>query len=119
MNSSLPLFVFCHLRWNFVFQRPQHLMTRLARQRPIYFIEEPIYDDRSRGHWVHEDVGENIRVCRPHTPVKEHGFHEAQWPFLGPMIGELASQAGWARYGVWFYTPLALPFAKDLRPEFT
>jgi hypothetical protein len=24
------LIVFCHLRWDFVFQRPQHLMTRLA-----------------------------------------------------------------------------------------
>jgi hypothetical protein len=31
------LIVFCHLRWDFVFQRPQHLMTRLAEtlQHPV------------------------------------------------------------------------------------
>src|ERR1041385_1812634 len=33
-----------HLRWNFVFQRPQHLMSRFTRQRRVFFIEEPIYD---------------------------------------------------------------------------
>ena len=36
-----------HLRWNFVFQRPQHLMTRYARNRRVYFVEEPLFDDRT------------------------------------------------------------------------
>ena len=36
------LIVFCHLRWDFVFQRPQHLMTRLAEHYNILFIEEPV-----------------------------------------------------------------------------
>src|SRR5712672_3489243 len=33
-----------HLRWNFVFQRPQHLMSRFARGRRVFFVEEPVYD---------------------------------------------------------------------------
>jgi len=35
------LFCFSHLRWDFVFQRPQHLMTRLARRMRVVFWEEP------------------------------------------------------------------------------
>ena len=34
-----------HLRWDFVFQRPQHLLTRFARDRRVFFVEEPIFDD--------------------------------------------------------------------------
>src|SRR6476661_1522170 len=37
--------VFSHLRWDFVFQRPQHLLSRLAQHYPILFVEEPEYDD--------------------------------------------------------------------------
>src|SRR5512133_1089935 len=32
-----------HLRWNFVFQRPQHLMTRCAREGRVFFLEEPVF----------------------------------------------------------------------------
>ncbi len=42
MVHSMPLIVFSHLRWNFVFQRPQHLLSRLAQERPVIFVEEPI-----------------------------------------------------------------------------
>src|SRR2546423_10876695 len=37
-----PLVTFSHLRWNFVHQRPQHVMSRLARWRPVLFVEEPL-----------------------------------------------------------------------------
>src|SRR3954449_7849047 len=37
-----PLLCFSHLRWNFVYQRPQHLMTRAARDRRVVFWEEPV-----------------------------------------------------------------------------
>ena len=35
------LICFSHLRWNFVFQRPQHLMSRFARERRVIYWEEP------------------------------------------------------------------------------
>ena len=31
-----------HLRWSFVYQRPQHLMSRFARDFNVLFAEEPI-----------------------------------------------------------------------------
>lgn len=33
--------VFSHLRWNFVYQRPQHILSRLAKSYNILFVEEP------------------------------------------------------------------------------
>ena len=39
-----PLVVFSHLRWDFVYQRPQHILSRLAATRPVVVIEEPIHD---------------------------------------------------------------------------
>jgi len=36
------LIVLSHLRWNFVYQRPQHLVSRLARHFPVLFLEEPV-----------------------------------------------------------------------------
>ena len=40
-QGTLDLVCFSHLRWNFVYQRPQHLMGRSARERRVFFIEEP------------------------------------------------------------------------------
>src|SRR5688572_24548757 len=48
-SSGPPLVVFCHLRWDFVWQRPQQLMSRFARNRRVYFVEEPIFRDAGEG----------------------------------------------------------------------
>ena len=47
-ENSSPLFdVVClsHLRWDFVYQRPQYLLSRYAKQRRVFFVEEPIFVD--------------------------------------------------------------------------
>ena len=43
-NDGPDLVCFSHLRWGFVFQRPQHLLTRWAHERRVWFIEEPIFE---------------------------------------------------------------------------
>ena len=35
------LVCFSHLRWNFVYQRPQHLLSRAADSFDVHFVEEP------------------------------------------------------------------------------
>ena len=40
-SDDQALICFSHLRWNFVFQRPQHLMSRFARERRVIYWEEP------------------------------------------------------------------------------
>ena len=44
--ADLPAVVcFSHLRWDFVYQRPQHLLSRFAKHSPLFFVEEPLFDD--------------------------------------------------------------------------
>src|SRR5919206_761699 len=55
-----------HLRWDFVYQRPQHLLTRCAEARRVFFFEEPVHD----GGPLRLEVKERgrVRVVVPHLP---------------------------------------------------
>lgn len=115
MSAPTPLVVFSHLRWDFVFQRPQHLMTRLARTRPVFFVEEPIRD-AGPPRWECREGAPGLTVCQPHTTAEPGGFCDAQYPELQPLVRELVGRAG-DRYDLWFYTPMALPLAAGLSPR--
>src|SRR5947209_3755664 len=108
--------VFSHLRWDFVYQRPQHLMTRLARHRPVYFIEEPVLHagpEYTRVTTPHP----NVHVCTPHTPIQAQGFHDDQMPMLRKLVGQLVAERHLHEALAWLYTPMALPLLKVLEPE--
>jgi len=108
------LIVFCHLRWDFVFQRPQHLMTRLAEHYKILFIEEPMHTE-GEARLEKTDVAPNITVCRPHTPIQQFGFHDDQLPTLQALLAKLVPQD--EAPIVWFYTPMALPLLQVFKPS--
>ncbi len=107
------LIVFCHLRWDFVFQRPQHLMTRLAEHYQILFVEEPVYDP-GPAHLKKTAVAPNITVCQPHTAIHAPGFHDDQIPTLHGLLADLVPEG--EQPVVWFYTPMALPLLQGLHP---
>jgi UDP-galactopyranose mutase len=115
MSAPAPLVVFCHLRWDFVFQRPQHLLTRLARTRPVYFVEEPVHES-GLPHWEARQAAPGLTVWQPHTPAAGGGFGDAQYPHLRPLVRELVGRLG-GPYDVWFYTPMALPLIDGLSPR--
>ena len=108
------LIVFCHLRWDFVFQRPQHLMTRLAEHYDILLVEEPVYSE-GEAHLQKTAVAPNITVCRPHTSIHAHGFHDDQIPTLQGLLADLVPEG--ERPVVWFYTPMALPLLQGFNPS--
>jgi UDP-galactopyranose mutase len=110
------LVVFSHLRWNFVFQRPQHLMTRLAKDRQIFFIEEPIHDAQEP-HLSITEPSPGVRVCVPHTPLRAHGFDDAQLALIEPMVRKLLDENVDGEYDLWFYAPMAFPIAEKLDPR--
>jgi len=60
------IIVFCHLRWDFVYQRPQQLLTRLGRHYRILFIEEPVHG-AGPGYIEQSSPAPNVTVCRPHN----------------------------------------------------
>jgi len=117
MHNDYAILTFSHLRWNFVYQRPQHLLSRMARNRRVIFIEEPVYDESSTPHWEFENAEPGVLVCRPHTPVRDAGFHDRQLPHLRALLGALVEREKLRDHVLWFYTPMALPLADGLNPR--
>jgi ribonuclease BN (tRNA processing enzyme) len=61
-----------HLRWDFVLQRPQHLLNRAAQEGRVLYVEEPLWGD-----WApHMDVttrSSGVLVAVPHLPERLEG----------------------------------------------
>ena len=108
------LIVFCHLRWDFVYQRPQQLLSRLAENYKVAFVEEPIFSSGEPFMKTYSPAP-NITVYQPHTPVQAPGFHDEQIPLLTPMLAQI-TPAGEEPI-IWFYTPMALPLLQSLHPQ--
>jgi UDP-galactopyranose mutase len=108
------LIVLSHLRWDFVFQRPQQLMSRLARDWHIAFFEEPV--NAPACALRESSPAPNVTVYRPHTTVSSPGFHDDQIPQLQEFLEQVTGRLRPGPYGVWLYTPMALPLLKDLDP---
>lgn len=118
LHSPLPLVVFSHLRWDFVYQRPQHLLTRFAQDRPVFVIEEPVHVPLAEAGWERRRCPHpNVTVLRPRTPCHEGGFSDAQLPYLEPLIASLIRQEHLERCLLWMYTPMALPLIRPFEPE--
>lgn len=108
------LLVFSHLRWGFVFQRPQHLLTRLAQHYLILFIEEPLFEPGPEG--IHtSSPAPGVTVIQPHTAINAPGFHDLQIASLQLLLAGLIEQD--ERPLVWFYTPMALPLLTPFNPS--
>jgi glycosyltransferase involved in cell wall biosynthesis len=113
------LICFSHLRWNFVFQRPQHLMSRFAREMNVIFWEEPA--DIGPNETAYLQVREaqdaaNVRVVVPHLPqgmpddAREAALKRLLDAHLASLHGPLIA---------WYYTPMMLPFSRHLDPAVT
>ena len=112
------LICFSHLRWDFVFQRPQHLMTRLARSMAVTFWEEPVVEAAGQpaSLRVRECAKSGVQVV---TPVLPEGLNGAQ---ATAALRELLDAHMAARRGplvAWYYTPMMLPFSEHLRAACT
>jgi UDP-galactopyranose mutase len=110
------------LRWNFVYQRPQHLLNRCARDRRVIFIEEARYlAPGSAAHLevtLHQaDGSQPIWVVVPHLPDElSEDAHDA---LLAQLVDQAFGQLGVHRYALWYYTPFALNYTRHLKPVVT
>ena len=108
------LVVLSHLRWDFVYQRPQHLLTRCAKARRVFFFEEPVYSDgelkldisqREEGVWV-------IVPRLPEGLLSEVAVEAVQQALLERLFEEHQIR----EHILWYYTPMALGFTRHLKP---
>jgi UDP-galactopyranose mutase len=113
-QSQPDLICFSHLRWDFVYQRPQHLLTRSARDRRVFFVEEPVFDQGSMRLEVAERE-HGVRVVVPHLP---EGLRSeiATAAIMKDMTRRLFLENGIREYVFWYYTPMALTFTADFNP---
>lgn len=113
MNSDISdLVCFSHLRWDFVYQRPQHLLSRCAQSRRVFFVEEPI-DSPDDSCWLDVSKRESgVWVAVPHTPkgLDEESSIAVQQRLLDALFTEAQIQAPI----FWYYTPMAVPFTGHL-----
>jgi UDP-galactopyranose mutase len=119
LQEPLPdLVCFSHLRWDFVFQRPQHLLSRFARQIRVFFVEEPIFDAEPGNSYL--DVSnrtDKLQVAVPHLPG---GLSEEENEKLQQqLVNQLIAQQNIRRFVAWYYTPMAIGFSSHLYPELT
>src|SRR5947208_3068923 len=93
------LICFSHLRWNFVYQRPQHLMTRCAQERRVFFFEEPEYGNNVTPHLEIRTAGD-VTVVVPQLPEGCADAVEQQRRLLDGMV----RRAHINDYVLWYYT---------------
>lgn len=109
------LLCFSHLRWNFVYQRPQHLMSRFAQERRVFYFEEPVYDAPSQYNEIFDDPETGVCVVTPHITSDTKNSTEPLRHLLQIFMASMKIEGPIA----WYYTPLSLQFSDHLKPELT
>lgn len=113
--ESYDLVCLSHLRWDFVYQRPQHLMSRFAKNGRVFFVEEPIFTDEPT-HLKISPREDNLTIVVPHiahTDRETKNVEEIQ----RDLLDELFSEQRIKDFVLWFYTPMAMSFASQLKPK--
>lgn len=115
ITKNYDLICFSHLRWDFVYQRPQHLMSRFAKERRVFFIEEPVSTDGPSA-FVASVREDSLHLITPH-------FNEMDVNFFGKNalmrkhLDILFRKYDIATFVSWYYTPMAMEFTKELNPK--
>lgn len=115
MDNDFDLVCFSHLRWDFVYQRPQHLLSRFAKEQRVFFVEEPmISDEPSRLDISPRE--DKLFVAVPHLNQSEAEKSSAD-DLIKTLIDEMFAEQNIKNFILWYYTPMAMPFSAHLKPQ--
>jgi UDP-galactopyranose mutase len=104
------------LRWNFVYQRPQHLLARFAKQFKVFFVEEPIFDASENSIDVTTTV-EGVVVATPH--LKGGMSEDETIATQKELLSKLFIDHNITNYFFWYYTPMMLSVSDHFNPIVT
>lgn len=107
---------FSHLRWDFVYQRPQHLLSRAARQHRVYYFEEPVRDAELPWLELSTETG-GVQRAVPHVPARLSD--PMLQSVLRSLVDVMVADEHITEFVAWYYTPLALKFTAHLEPVLT
>jgi len=120
------ILVHSHLRWDWVWQRPQQFLSRLSHRHPILFVEEPLAVDgvrTPRAELRNVDGLPNVTVLRTEFPpalMNDRSALDSEQKRL--VLATLAGPLGrvFTRPVQWFYDPMAtLAFAGQMNERAT
>lgn len=103
---------FSHLRWNFVYQRPQHLLTRFSKEYTIYFVEEPIFSEGGDQNII-ASAGNNIHIVTPHLNRNSSNDISLRQEIL---LNKLMAVENISTYIFWYYSPMMFLLSKQFQP---
>jgi len=103
---------FSHLRWDFVFQRPQHLLTRAAEHYDVWYFEEPVFQSSNHPALRFKMDPSGVHVATPLLPegMDRKETAKAQRHLVRQLMAQVASPSTIG----WYYTPMALVFSDDV-----
>ncbi|QXG27085.1 glycosyltransferase family 1 protein [Pseudomonas viridiflava] len=104
-----------HLRWGFVYQRPQHIMSRMARDYDVLFFEEPVFADSPDSRLEASLQPSGVTVLVPHLPrdLPPGQVVLAQRQLLDHWLEQHPSND----LLLWYFTPMSLAFTDHLWPQ--
>lgn len=112
-TSACSVICFSHRRWNFVYDRPQHLMKRFGRMTQVYFVEEAVVGGTQPALEVTQVEDNVIRL----VPRLREGLREdeavAQQKEL---LARFFIDNDITQYIFWYYTPMALAISDHFNP---
>ena len=115
-NTKLPdLICLSHLRWNFVWQRPQHLLSRFAKRQRVFFVEEPMASDDPLPRLDIQTHESGVRVAVPYVPQERMNAGETE-TVLRELFDTLFIDQNIGEFFFWYYTPMAVEWSRHKRP---
>lgn len=115
------LVCFAHLHWDFVWQRPQHLLSRFAKHTRVFYVEEPClhWGDRNMQPWleIKDREAGKLKIVVVHLPegLTEAAADKAQADILTQYLQQEKVQD----FIAWYYSPMFLAKSWQLRPALT
>lgn len=99
----MDIICYSHLRWNFVYQRPQHIMSRLSSQYRIFYIEEPVFGSSS-DYIETQQYEEHVYVCVPF--LRDRVKEENREMIFENLVAQLVNDFHIKDFIEWYYTPM-------------
>lgn len=116
--KEIPPYLMCfsHLRWDFVYQRPQHLLSRFANDCIVYFLEEPMFTDAPESTIKFTRKLTNLWVGVPLISNSEEADSDT---VLTQLLDKFFATKSVEDFAFWYYTPMALNFSSKYSPKIT
>jgi UDP-galactopyranose mutase len=114
----MDLICFSHIRWNFVYQRPQHLLNRYALNNRVFIIEEPVFESDSDFFEINKsNETANLWIIVLH--ISKNTLPEKINHTLKALLDSCMYSNNIQKYILWYYSPMALPYSDHLNPAIT